>query len=314
MRVGILTSGGDAPGMNAVLLGAAEQAEAAGHELIGFADGFAGMVAGTWSPITRSVAMVHADQPGTVLGTSRGGELREPAGIIRALKAAEDASVQALIVIGGNGSLIASQRLSAEGLVVSFVPATIDNDVPGSEVTIGFDSAVWYGVDAVERLRVTGHSLRGRAFLLQVLGGDTSFLATAVAQASGVPTVLTVEESPALDRVAKALAERAADGEAIAIVAEGAGDAVRLAEALEHLVGVRIRPTILGHTQRAAPPSDFDRRIAHAAGRISVNEASAGRSCLLWLGRPDQVIASPLLAPATPHLTDVSVTRTGVNS
>ncbi len=293
-RIGILTSGGDSPGMNAALLGAFEQAAAVKCELIGFVDGFTGLVRGTWSVTTPEGVMMSADKPGTMLGTSRNREIRGIAGLDRAIEVAKEARIRALIVIGGNGSLLAAQSLSEGGLIVAFIPATIDNDVPGTETTIGFDSAVCYAVDAVERLRITGHSLRGRGFLLQVLGGETSFLAIAVAQRGAVPWVLTVEGARDLGAIAREFPDRARDGEAIAIVAEGVGDAVRLASELTRLAGLRIHPTILGHAQRAASPTEFDRAIARAAGQLAVRELHRGRSVFVRLGIDAGVVARPL--------------------
>jgi 6-phosphofructokinase 1 len=286
MRIGVLTSGGDAPGMNAVLAGAAEAGAA-----IGVADGFAGLAA-------RRVVPLAADErePGTCLGTSRWPALLEPAGVRACQEAARELGLDALVVIGGHGSALGACALSAV-LPVAFVPATIDRDVAGTEVTIGMDSAIAYGVDAVERLRVTGRSLKGRGFLLQTLGAPHGYLADAVAAAAGVDHVLVPERPFDLERIGRALAGLAAAGEAIAVMSEAVGDAVRTAEALAAAAGIRVHPTILGHAQRAAPPSAFDRALGRAAGRAAVDAAARGASASVRLGADGTVTTAPLGSP-----------------
>jgi 6-phosphofructokinase 1 len=275
MRIGVLTSGGDGPGMNAVIAGVGARAGELGAEAIGIADGFAGLAA-------RRVAPLRADaaEPGTSLGTSRWPALREPAGVRACREAARELGLDGLVVIGGHGSALGAQAVAA-ALPVAFVPATIDRDVPGTEVTIGMDSAIAYGADAVARLRVTGRSLKGRGFLLQTLGAPHGYLADAVAAAAGVDHVLVPERPFDLERIARALAELAKTGEAIAVMSEAVGDAVRIAEALAAAAGIRMHPTILGHAQRAAPPSALDRALGLAAGRAAVDPVARGASAFV---------------------------------
>jgi 6-phosphofructokinase 1 len=285
MRIGVLTSGGDAPGMNAALAGAQ------GPGVVGIADGFAGLAA-------RRVVPLRADatQPGTCLGTSRWPALLEPAGVRACREAARELRLDGLVVIGGHGSALGARTL-VDALPVAFVPATIDRDVPGTETTIGLDSAIAYGADAVERLRVTGRSLKGRGFLLQTLGAPHGYLAQAVAAAAGVDHVLVPERPFDLERVGRALAELAAAGEAIAVMSEAVGDAVRTAEALAAAAGIRVHPTILGHAQRAATPSARDRALGLAAGRAAVDAVAGGASVAIRLGADGAVTTAPLGSP-----------------
>jgi 6-phosphofructokinase 1 len=291
MRIGLLTSGGDAPGMNAAIAGAGERAAELGAAAIGIADGFAGLA-------ERRTALVGApaDEPGTCLGTSRWPALAEPAGVRACREAAQELGLEGLVVIGGHGSALGARAL-AGALPVAFVPATIDRDVAGTEVTIGMDSAIAYGVDAVERLRVTGRSLKGRGFLLQTLGAPHGYLADAVAAAAGVDHVLVPERPFDLGRIGRALAGLAAAGEAIAVMSEAVGDAVRTAEALAAAAGIRVHPTILGHAQRAAPPSALDQRLGLAAGRAAVDAAARGASVSVRLRADGTVTTAPLDSP-----------------
>ena len=296
MRIGILSSGGDAPGINDILLGAAQQAETHGDELLGFEDGYTGLLHGRAVHLPAAAVEPNAGLAGTMLGTSRNPDVRQEEGIKRALAAARAARLDGLVVIGGNGSLIAASRLAGAGLAVSFVPATIDNDVPGSAVTIGFDSAVAYAADAVQRLRVTGKALRGRAFLLQTLGGGTSNIATAAARASNVDLVIAPHVAYSLEEIARALAVAAPRGDAIAILAEGSGDAVLVADKLQEMAKVRVHPTILGHAQRAATPTGFDRRAAAEAGAAAIAQKQAGASSFISVEPSGYPVPRPLAA------------------
>jgi myo-inositol catabolism protein IolC len=194
---------------------------------------------------------------------------------------------------------------------VAVVPATIDRDLEGSELTIGMDSAIAYAADAIERLRITGRCLPGRAFLLQTLGAPNGFLADAVAVAAGVDVVLVPERPFDLEAVAARLRERAAGGEAVAVMSEAVGDAVRIAEELAARSGVRVHPTILGHAQRAARPSELDRALGEAAGRAAVAALAGGESTFVGLAADGAVAPAPLrpyAAAPSSHQGEAAVT------
>jgi 6-phosphofructokinase 1 len=302
VRIGLLTSGGDAPGMNAAIAGACARAEELGGHAVGIEDGFAGLAARRAVPVSALTARAHLDEPGTWLGTSRWPRLREPEGRRACRAALRELQLDGLVVIGGHGSALGARAvaapdggdLAAGGLPVAFVPATIDRDIAGTELTIGMDSAIAYGADAVDRLRVTGRSLKGRGFLLQTLGAPHGYLADAVAAAAGVDHVLVPERPYDIERIAHELAELAAVGEAIAVMSEAVGDAVRLAEALATAAGIRVHPTILGHAQRAATPSALDRGLGLAAGRAAVEVVARGASAAIRLAADGTVAPAPL--------------------
>jgi 6-phosphofructokinase 1 len=294
-RVGILTSGGDAPGMNAVIAAACDRIERRAGQPLGIPGGFAGLAERDSLPIPANEARAHACEPGTWLGTSRWPALAEPKGRQAGRDALAALAVDALLVIGGDGSAKGARAL-AGALPVAFVPATIDHDIAGTEATIGMDSAIGYALDAIDRLWITGRALRGRAFLVQTLGAPSGHLADAVAAAAGIEEALVPERPFDLRSVARRLRDRAPDGTAIAVMSEAVGDAVSIADALAKHAGVRVHPTILGHAQRAATPSARDRSLADAAGRAAVEWLADGRSA--FVGLDARGIAKP--APLTP--------------
>jgi 6-phosphofructokinase 1 len=295
LRVGILTSGGDAPGMNAVIAAACDRVERGCGQALGIPAGFAGLAGGGSLPIAANEARAHAHEPGTWLGTSRWPALAEPGGRQACRDALAALAVDALLVIGGDGSAKGACAL-ADALPVAFVPATIDHDIAGTEASIGMDSAIGYALDVIDRLWVTGRALRGRAFLVQTLGAPSGYLADAVAAAAGIEEALVPERPFDLRSVAGRLRERAPDGTAIAVMSEAVGDAVSIAAALAEHAAVRVHATILGHAQRAATPSARDRSLADAAGRAAVEWLADGRSA--FVGLDARGIAKP--APLTP--------------
>jgi 6-phosphofructokinase 1 len=297
--IGILTSGGDAPGMNAVVASACERiAERAGRAY-GVFGGFAGLARQRIEPIAAARAAEHREEPGTWLGSSRWPELREPPGRRACLAALEAAGIESLLVIGGDGSARGASALKAErsGLDLAVVPATIDRNLDASELTIGMDSAVAYALEAIERLRITGRSVPGRAFVIQTLGAPHGFLAEAVAAAAGIEDVIVPERPTDLDAISTHLGELATTGPAIAVMSEAAGDAVRVAEALRERVPLRVHPTILGHAQRAATPSPLDLALGESAGRAAIDALLRGESTFLALAADGTVTPSPLPAP-----------------
>jgi 6-phosphofructokinase 1 len=280
--------------MNAVIHGASRALQEHGGTLVGFRRGLEGLVGNDVVTIDAQTSLTASAVAGTMLGTSRSRALLDEGGLDRSVANATASAPDGLIIVGGNGSLKAAQLLATRSLTVAFVPATIDNDVPGTERALGFDSAIAYAVDVVERLRITAAALPGRAFLVETLGGDNGNLARAVAASGSVETVLTPEEPIELQLVADALKRQAESGAAIAILCEGVGNAVHLASLLDALCDARIRPTILGHAQRAADPSHFDLTVGRLAGETSVVEFVAGRSCFISLGADGTVWVRPL--------------------
>lgn len=286
--------------MNAAIAGVCERAERIGGEACGIQGGFAGLAERRAVPMTGDEARAHAEEAGTWLGTSRWKALETPAGRDACVQAIEALGLDGLVVIGGHGSALGAQML-ADALPVGFIPATIDHDVDGTDATIGMDSAIGCALETIEQLRVTGRSLPGRAFLLQTLGAPNGYLADAVADAAGIDLVLVPERPIDLDAVAARLGELAPAGAAVAVMSEAVGDAVRISEDLSRRAGIRVHPTILGHAQRAARPSERDLAMGREAARIAVYELAEGRSCFVSLVADGTAAASPLTSPPPPR-------------
>jgi 6-phosphofructokinase/tagatose-1,6-bisphosphate aldolase len=279
--------------MNAAVAAACDRAERDGAEVVGIRGGFAGLAEQRAFALSAGSARAHAHEAGTWLGTTRWPALEEAEGRDACRRALDGLGLDGLVVIGGHGSALGARALAAD-THVAFVPATIDHDIAGTELTIGTDSAIGYALATIDQLRITGRSLPGRAFLLQTLGAPNGFLADAVARAAGIDLVLVPERPVDLDAIAAALRERAPAGAAIAVMSEAVGDAVRIGEELARRAGVRVHPSILGHAQRAATPSARDRAMGQDAGALAVEEVVAGRSSFIGLAADGTATASPL--------------------
>lgn len=281
-RFGIITSGGDAPGMNAAIRAAVRTATTNGHSMLGFLDGYSGCVAGDYMELgDRSVGnIVH--RGGTIIGTSRCAEFMEPEGRKEAAKQLRAAGVDGLVVIGGDGSFKGAAKLEREcGMPTVGVPGTIDNDIYGTDETIGFDTAVNTAVRAVDQVRETSEAT-GMLFYVEVMGRTSGAIAMHTALAAGAVGVFVPETSGELDRLVKRLRETMERGKRshIIIVAEGeqAGGAFKVAEAVSKRLEHDYRVVVLGHTQRGGSPSARDRVVAAQSGARAVQALIAGRS------------------------------------
>lgn len=282
-RIGVLTSGGDAPGMNAAIVGVIERADAHGAHTVAFRRGYLGLSLGDGHLVDPAEALEHRDESGTWLQSSRYPELQTDEGLRAVLMQIEAAELDGLVVVGGDGSLKGAQSLARAGACVAFVPATIDNDIAGTETTIGHDSAVRYAVGVIHQLRLTGYALPGRAFVVQTLGGHGHQLAQAVGRVSAVPDVLTSADDDEIARVGASLLVRARHGQAIAVMPEGIGNAVDIAARLHNATAIHVHPTILGHAQRAAPTTDVDIALGVSAGHDAVDAVLQRESAFITL-------------------------------
>jgi len=285
-RIAVLTSGGDAPGMNAAIRAVTRCALAQGWEVLGVRQGYAGLIEGLFRPLNaRSVGGI-IQQGGTVLGSARSPEFKMEEGQLKALRELQQRGVGGLVVIGGNGSQAGALALSQMGFPVVGVASTIDNDLAGSDITIGVDTALNIALEAIDRLKVTASSHQ-RAFLIEVMGRDSGYLALMAGIAGGaevivIPEIATTPEQVALEL--RAAYERG-KAHALAVVAEGARDN---AEALatyfqEHRarIGFELRVTTLGHVQRGGAPTAYDRLLATRLGAGAVTALALGQTGVL---------------------------------
>jgi len=298
-RIGVLTSGGDAPGMNAAIRAVVRAGIDAGAEVLGIRRGYAGLIDG--DGITLGVRDVGGiiQQGGTMLGSSRCPEFRTEDGRRRAVDVLARLGVDGLVVIGGNGSQTGAHALARLGVRVVGVASTIDDDVCGVDVTLGVDTALNVALEAIDRLKVTASSHQ-RAFLVEVMGRDSGHLAVMTGIAGGAEAIVVPEAETDPEVLAAELRAAYDRGKAhaIIVVAEGARyNAGALAEyfaAHGARLGFTLRSTILGHVQRGGAPGAFDRMLGSRLGAAAVARLCAGDDGVLVGLVHGRVAALPL--------------------
>jgi len=278
---GILTSGGDAPGMNSCIRAAVRMATFRNSRMIGISNGYEGMINGEFRPLgARDVGGI-LQRGGTILQTRRSELFREPKGQREAIRKMNEAGMDGLLVIGGDGSLRGAHELAKQGVKVIGVPASIDNDIWGTSMAIGVDTALNTIMDAVDKLRDTASS-HARAFLVETMGRGSGYLAMMAGIVCGAEMVLVPEVQVTIDDIAQAVedAYRRGKTHAIIVVAEGASFRVtELAQMLDDMdIGFSTRVTILGHIQRGGSPTAFDRMLAARMGARAIDALIEGQS------------------------------------
>lgn len=269
LKIGVLTSGGDAPGMNAAIRAVVRTALSNDMEVIGIQNGYEGLINGEFHNMNeRSVGGI-LQRGGTILLTSRSKRFMEPAGQRDAIRKMNEAGINGLIVIGGEGSMNGAYALSQQGVKVIGIPGSIDNDIWGTNIAIGTDTAMNTIMEAVDKLRDTASSHQ-RAFLVETMGRNSGYLAVMAAIVCGAEVALIPEVSITADEVAMAVEQAYKRGKTHAIIinAEGSGiSTTELAARIDHLdVGFKTRMTILGHIQRGGSPTAYDRLLASRMG------------------------------------------------
>jgi 6-phosphofructokinase 1 len=276
-RIAVLTSGGDAPGMNAAIRAVVRKGIEGGFEVFGIRCGYGGLINGDFVSLgVRDVGGI-IQLGGTMLGSGRCEDFKTESGRARALKNLQDKRLDALVVIGGDGSQTGASFLSRSGFPVVGIASTIDNDLYGTEMSIGVDTALNIALESIDRLKVTASSHR-RAFLIEVMGRNCGYLALIAGITGGAEVVIIPEVETHPEEIAKqcrAAYERG-KSHAIAVVAEGAYyNAQRLSEYFrEHheRLGFELRVTKLGHVQRGGAPGAFDRLLATRFGVAAVEQ------------------------------------------
>ena len=272
-RIGILTSGGDAPGMNAAIRAVTRVALANGFEVMGIKDGYRGLVEGNYIPMDKSTVSDILNRGGTVLGSARLTEFKDLEIQKKAVQTLQNAKIDAVVVIGGDGSYRGAMALTKLGINCIGLPGTIDNDIPGTDFTIGFDTALNTVVEAVDKLRDTSSSLH-RCSVVEVMGNRCGDLAVWAAISCGAEIVITPEtgydELDVLERLRyldKAVKKR----HAIVVISEKIADVDELARKISQNTGFAGRATVLGHVQRGGSPSPRDRVLASMMGEKAVD-------------------------------------------
>jgi 6-phosphofructokinase 1 len=301
MRVGILTGGGDCPGLNAAIRAVVRKCERGyGDEIVGFRDGWRGVIEDLTMPLDVQRCRGILPRGGTILGTSRTNPYRVDGGPERALETLERHGIDALIAVGGDDTLGVANKLGASGMSVVGIPKTIDNDLSATDFTIGFDTAVQIAAEAIDRLHTTAES-HDRVIVCEVMGRHAGWIATYAGIAGGATTILVPEQPFEIDSVCEYLRHRHSTGPyaSIVVAAEGAkpaegtisivapeldqfgherlgGIGMVVAEEVEQRTGFEARVTILGHVQRGGTPSAFDRVLATRFGTAAVDAVHDG--------------------------------------
>jgi 6-phosphofructokinase 1 len=279
--IGVMTSGGDSPGMNPGIRAVVRTALANGLRVMGIENGYEGMLHGSFKPLgARDVGGI-LQRGGTILQTARSMEFKTSQGQRQAIRQLNNAEIDGVIVLGGDGSLNGASLLQQQGIPVVGIPASIDNDIYGTDMCIGVDTALNTIVDAIDKLRDTASS-HNRAFLVQVMGRENGYLATIAGIICGAELVLVPEHETPFEDITAMVEEAYKRGKshAIMVVAEGASmSANDIAERLEELdLGFTTRVTVLGHIQRGGKPTAFDRFLATRFGVKAVEFMLSGQT------------------------------------
>jgi len=300
VRIGVLTGGGDCPGLNAVIRAVGRQAHANGHEYVGVREGWRGMVEGIFQPLDLGVLSGLLPRGGTILGSSRTNPYKLEGGVAKVRGHFE--SLDALVAIGGEDTLgVASKLYDEYQLPIVGVPKTIDNDLSGTDYTFGFDTAVWICTEAIDRLHTTAES-HNRILVVEVMGRHAGWIALHSGIAGGADVILIPEVPFDIDEVCQRISRRHARGRyfSIVVAAEGAtpkegtmtvaeseldefghprlgGIGFQLEREIESRTGFETRATVLGYVQRGGTPTAFDRMLATRLGLAAIDAAHDGQ-------------------------------------
>lgn len=293
-KIGVLTSGGDAPGMNAAIRSVVRTALGANIEVVGIIQGYAGLVQGKFLPMQAGSVANIIQRGGTILKSGRCPEFHKPDVRATAAKQLSEQGVQALVTIGGDGTFQGARLLAEEhGIQVVGVPGTIDNDIYGTEETIGFDTAINTALEAIDRIRDTAAS-HDRLFIVEVMGRDSGFIAVDVGVAGGAEEVFIPENLANVDQAIQSIKRGMMRGKSssILVAAEGqkVGRAYDLAEQIRRKAGYDAKVCVLGHIQRGGAPSARDRILASRLGLSAVRALQQGLTDIMVGVQSNQVV------------------------
>lgn len=275
--IGVLTSGGDAPGMNAAIRSVVRSALARGFKVIGIRRGYQGLIEGDMFEMCARDVSDIMQRGGTVLYTARSPEFETPAGVAKAKANCDAVGIDSLIVIGGDGTYRGALELHRLGVKIIGIPGTIDNDIACTEYTIGYDTAMNTALDMVDRIKDTEMSHQ-RCSVIEVMGRRAGHIAVNVGAATGAIEVFALEKPFDLDATCDKMLELRKTGKYhfVIVVAEGVGNSEKIAEYIEKKTKITARATILGHVQRGGSPTCYDRVIATKLGYYAVELLANG--------------------------------------
>ncbi len=322
-KIGILTGGGDCPGLNAVIRAVVTRAEQLDVEVLGVRGGWRGFLLGDTEPLNRSRTRGILHEGGTILGTSRQNPFQEKGGAERVEAAFKAWKLDGLLAVGGEGTLSLAAKFHERGLRVVGIPKTIDNDLSGTEVTFGFDTAVEVATDLIDRLRTTAEA-HERVMVVEVMGRHAGWIALHAGLAGGADVVVVPERPTTIEEITKVLLLRRAEGKvfSLVVIAEGAliqesgateahlvlqnqqpdafgrprlgGIGAYVANCIEQATGIESRVTVLGHVQRGGTPTARDRVLALRFGVRAMELIAAGKSGVMVALQADKIVDLPL--------------------
>ncbi|MBM7644797.1 6-phosphofructokinase 1 [Scopulibacillus daqui] len=278
-RIGVLTSGGDAPGMNPAIRSIVRKAIYHGLEVYGIYQGYSGLISGNIKKLEVGSVGDIIHRGGTMLYSARCEEFKTEEGLKKGIEQLRKFGIEGLVVIGGDGSFRGAVKLSQNGIPTIGVPGTIDNDIPGTDFTIGFDTALNTIIDAIDKIRDTATS-HERPFIIEVMGRDAGDLALWAGLADGAESIIIPERPEDIDGVIERIYHGHKRGKkhSIIIVAEGVGSAAHVADEIKKKADLDTRVTVLGHIQRGGSPTAFDRVLASRLGAKAVDLLINGKA------------------------------------
>ncbi|MEJ5229769.1 MAG: 6-phosphofructokinase [Pseudothermotoga sp.] len=294
--IGVLTSGGDSPGMNAAIRAVVRFGVRNGLKVVGIERGYCGLIDGAFKEMRFADVAGIMERGGTVLRTSRCGEFLTEAGRAKAAEQLRRAGIEGLIVIGGEGSLTGAKQFHEEHKIpVVGIPGTIDNDMSHTDMCVGVDTCLNTVVEAIQKLKDTATS-HERAFIVEVMGRSSGYIAVACALAVGAEAVIVPEIPVDWDKLTSRLFDERKRGKinCIIIVAEGAGGALQVAKNLQDKIGYETRISILGHIQRGGSPTVFDRILASRMGAEAVKALLEGEKCVMTALQSGRIVLVPI--------------------
>lgn len=278
-RIGVLTSGGDSPGMNAAIRAVVRKGIYYGLEVYGVYYGFAGLISGDIKKLEIGSVGDIIHRGGTILYTARCEEFKTLEGQKKAIEQLNKFGIEGLVVIGGDGSFRGAKALTEHGFPCVGVPGTIDNDIPGTDFTIGFDTALNTVIQAIDKIRDTATS-HERTYVIEVMGRDAGDLALWSGLADGAETILIPEESYNMSDIITRLKRGHDRGKkhSIIVVAEGVGSGIDIGKMIQSQTNLETRVTVLGHIQRGGSPTGLDRVLASRLGAKAIEVLLAGEA------------------------------------
>ncbi|MEH6949473.1 6-phosphofructokinase [Bacillus sp. JJ634] len=277
-KIGVLTSGGDSPGMNAAVRAVVRKAIYHNLEVYGIYHGYQGLIEGDIKKLELGSVGDIIHRGGTILHTARCKEFQTEAGQLKAIEQLKKLEIEGIVIIGGDGSYRGAQALTEKGYPCIGVPGTIDNDIPGTDFTIGFDTALNTVIDAIDKIRDTATS-HERTYVIEVMGRNAGDIALWAGLAGGAETILCPEYDYDMEELVAKLHRGHERGKkhSIIIVAEGVGSGVDIAKEIQEKAGFETRVTVLGHVQRGGSPSARDRVLASRLGARAVELLMEGQ-------------------------------------